>query len=498
MRVTVGILDAYAGAKDTIENRPAVTLLNKQHPKALLTIFATAFTREREVMLTGEFHAHVGTVIGTLRDAGHAVPKAHVRDLARGWVEEGWLVHDVDADGRGFYYLTAASKDAIAWTSELARRRGVSATQVNNILDDIEAMAIGIDGDRDAAVDRCKRQIAEATAELERLQDDGEVPESTLNVFVDQFDDISRRMAAIPADFRTVAEEFLIAKRDIHQQIMMGGGRAGDVITAAAQGLRAAEATPSWKAFQGVIDVLRDPITVATLRENIRRIMTHDFAGMLHPLERASFADITAVFTGNVEAVLEGPRKISAAIDGALDRHVARHNDQVGLDEAIRAAREALWNYQGRGIAEGVIPHLGRGEWVSALQSLHDPRPIAAPTPISELVDPEAEPLSAEEARRWGGPHPQAVREHIGAALAGAEFPLTIGELWQLAPDGLRRSVELMCYLQVAHNREDTSYLSECEVVETDSPGGSETRSLAVPAITLANEDTGARGAPDG
>lgn len=493
MGVTVGILDAYASAKDTIENRPAVTLLNKQHPKALLTVFATAFTREREVMLTGEFHGHVGTVLGTLRDAGHAVPRAHVRDLARGWVDEGWLVHDVDAEGRGFYYLTAASKDAIAWTSELARRRGVSATQVNNILDDIEAMAIGIDRDRDAALERCKRQIAEAAAELKRLEEDGEVLESTIDVFVEQFEDISRRMAAIPADFRTVAEEFLTSKREIQQQIMTGGGRAGEVISAAAQGLRAAEATPSWKAFQGVIDVLRDPVTVAALRENIRRIMTHDFAGMLHPLERASFADITAVFIGNVEAVLEGPRKISAAIDGALGRHVARHDDQVGLDEAIRAAREALWNFQGRSIAEGVIPHLGRGEWASALQRLHDPRSIPAPTPISELAEPDAEPLSAEEARRWGGPHPRAVREHINTALVGADAPLTVGDLWQVAPDDLRRSVELMCYLHVAHTREDTSYFDGAsQVVETDAPDA-ETRSLAVPAIALTTEDIGER-----
>ena len=490
MALEISILDAYAMAEDVFQRRPAVTFLAKTYGEVVLTVFTTAFTRGRETVPDDQFRSHVGTVLGTLRDAGHGVPSASTRDLCAQWVADGWLFYDTEPDGSGVYFLTSASKDTIAWTTGLANRRMVSATRVSTILEAIESMADLVDPDRASVIARLEARIREQKAQLERLRNGAELAEATLDEFVQRFDHISHLMATIPADFRSVAENFTAAKRRIFELLLTGQDPAGEIMAqASGDALGVIRSTHSGKAFEGVVDLLRDSSTVAELRSNIARIMTHEFADGLTAGERATFADITAVFTGNVEAVLEGPRKISIAVEGALERHVIRSESRTGVDEAIRAARSALLSFAGRSVAVGVVPTVARVEMPRMIQRLHDPRPIPPPVLLADVPVSDAAPVSEEETLRWGGPHLPAVRDHVAAALAGEGGAVGIGEIWAAAPDELRRAVELVAYFDLAHRRPGTAYdVNACDRVTTVAPDGS-LREVEIPLVLIRPED---------
>ncbi|MEU0095575.1 DUF3375 family protein [Kribbella sp. NPDC006257] len=490
MALETSILDAYAVADDVFHRRPAVTFLAKTYGEVVLTVFTTAFTPGRETVPDDQLRSHVGNVLGTLRDAGHSIPSASARELCAQWVAEGWLFYDTQPDGTGVYFLTSASKDTIAWTTGLANRRMVSATRVSTILEAIESMAELVDPDRASAIARLEARIREQTAQLRRLRKGAQLEEATLDEFVQRFDHISHLMASIPADFRSVAESFTAAKRRIFELLLTGQDPAGGIMAqASGDALGVIRGTQSGKAFEGVVDLLRDSSTVAELRGNITRIMAHEFADGLTASERATFADITAVFTGNVEAVLDGPRKISVAVHGALERHVGRGDSRSGVDEAIRAARAGLLAYQGRTIPAGVVPTVARVDMPRMIQRLHDPRPVPPPVRLMDVPVSDATPVSEEEVRRWGGPHVTAIRDHVARVLADETGEVGLAAIWEAAPADLRRAVELVAYFDVAHRRPGTTYaMDSCDRVRTLAPDGT-VRDVEIPLVLMRREE---------
>ena len=427
-------------------------------------------------MRADDFHGHVRMVLDVLRDTGSKIPERAPKELCQEWVSEGWLNRDPADDGGAVYSLSAASIDALTWTDQLARRRSVTVTQVNAILGQIATMANSIDPDREAAIRRAEATIAEQQAEIERLRAGGDLETVSLDEFVEQVDEIERRMSDIPADFRSVAEDFKAGQRGILEKAMTGGTRPGDIMSAAARGWNQTMQTRSGRSFQGVVDILRDPRSMAALRTHIGRIMSHEFAAMLHPRERASFADIAAVFDGNVSQVLEWPRKTASVINAALTRHSSDDSaNGLGIDEALRAAREALWNYPKRSLPAGLIPGLPRVECNPVMLELYDPRPVPEPDLLDDLPASDAVPLSLKESRLWGGPHSDAVRAHLWEVLGTADS-VTLGEVWAFAPDDLRRSVELISYYDILHESGsddlDVSYESSPDAVAAERPDG--------------------------
>lgn len=118
---------------------------------------------------------------------------------------------------------------------------------------------------------------------------------------------------------------------------------------------------------------------------------------------------------------------------------------------------------------------------------LNDPRPIDAPRSLADAPKSTAEPLTVEYLRRWGGPHGQAVADHVLGLLATGRDRVTLAEAWEAAPPDMRRSVELLGYF--AHSKRSPSHLAGTDLITVTEGDGA--RTFRVPRIWFVGEIVG-------
>jgi len=244
--------------------------------------------------------------------------------------------------------------------------------------------------------------------------------------------------------------------------------------------------TPEGRAFMGVADLIRDDATIGTLRTNVARIMASPVAELFTETERVMFANIASAFVSNVDLVLQGPRALSQLVAGRLFSHVTARGDRGGLAESIRAARTALLSHAGLVPAEAV-PTLGPVRVPGSSLRLNDPRPVDPPRSLADAPNSTAEPLTVEYLRRWGGPHGQAVADHVLGLLAAGRERVTLAEAWEAAPQHMQRSVELLGYF--AHATRSASHPARTDLITVTEGDGA--RTFRVPRIWFVGEKVG-------
>lgn len=483
MRSTVA--DAYALARQAYSSPEVRFLSEKQHGVFILAVFTSAFTRDHPVVPEADFHEFVDQAVAVLRDRGETdVPGASGRSLCLSWMQDGWLDKDLDADSRPLYRPSTATQTVLDWLASQSRRRMVSAPRVNRIFDTVAELAVLADPDRETLI-REKRATAERLlAEAADLEAGGVLPHGTEDELVQLASLVAEAMGDIPSDFRRVGQQFRAAQRRIREQMVTGDTSVGEVMSSVTSTARQITTdTPEGRAFMGVAHLIRDDVTIGTLRANVARIMASPVAALFTETERVMFANIASAFVSNVDLVLQGPRALSQLVAGRLASHVNAGGEQGGVDAAIRAARAALLAHRGP-LPEDAFPALGPLKVSGSSVRLHDPRPVDAPQPLAEVPTSTAEPLTVEYLRRWGGPHGRAVAEHVAGLLAGGAEGVTVAQAWEVAPADLRRSVELLPYFALDRRDGTPAAWDVITVVE-----GEGTRVFRVPRIWFVTEE---------
>lgn len=458
------ILDAFA--------QPALSLLHRSSAAFVVTVFETGFAGEKKVTSQPRLRRHVQTVLDELGSGGVDVTDRAPAELCTQWVRDGWLISAPRGDGDDVFELTAAALDALRMVAELARPLTVNPSRVQQILALVEQAAQRASGDRDARIVYLENEILRLQGELDRLRSGEDVEVGSYGEMADRYDQITRELGSLPADFRRVRELIESARRDMSSRVLAGEGTIGGALREAlTRATGVLDETAEGRAFIGVRDLLqRDASRLRDLRRNAQLVLAHEFADALEAGERREFADVAAVFNSNIEMVMGATRELSTSVQDVTARHV-RGGSSREVSVVLREARVALTRYAGERV--GGMTSLARVEIVGVTRGLYDPDLAPPPRPLEDFAVSSAVPSSRQDLARWGGPHMVRLARHVDLMVAVEGGPVPLSLVWRESSEDLRRAVEISGYLTLAARLPGSTFFrSRTEVITTTRPDG--------------------------
>ena len=472
---------AYQRAVAAFQN-PTLNLLHGRYAPFVVATLSIVFAPDRPTVPIDDAHVEVQEILDGLRASGHdaderRLPGGSGREVCRAWVRGGWLVPQIE-DGVEAYRMSAQAIGAL----EIAGRTGggrarVSRSRVRTLLDSVEQLA------RHAEPDPALRRaqlVAERdalTAQIERLDRDGieAVDEDQL---LEEAENVLHLSRELPADFSRVAESINRMQRDVVAELRRDERPTGEVLREyLLRGQHVMQATPEGRAFSGALRVIGDPEHIDALTTQIEGLLAQPFSGQLGSPQRRELAAIGTRVEQGVNEVLTAQRRASHVITAQVRTHDPARDREV--DELLRGIMSGLQTWMQhsrsndrvaplRGFPTATIGHLR--------QAVSDPRPPAVPEPLRSRADSAV--FVDADTRAWGGPQYPELEAYVSGL--GEQFDLA--EAFDAAAESLRRPVDLLGLLEIAHRNGMTEH-EHVSVVETIRPDGT-TRRFAFGAAT--------------
>ncbi|MBF0689285.1 MAG: DUF3375 domain-containing protein [Cellulomonas sp.] len=479
---------AYLGAVRAFQN-PMLDLLHKRHAPLVVSLLSSVFTAERPAVPVADAHTEVGDALDQLRAAGHGddLPTGSARDLCRQWADAGWLVRQVLDDDVEVYRLSAHAVGAL----EVAGRAGgararVSQSRVRTLLEAVERLALDADPDVMVRIARLDTEVKRLQAEIARLERTGTVEEVDEEELLEEAENVLHLVRELPADFARVAESIKAMQRDVVTALRQDQRPTGDVLREYLQrGEQVMESTSEGRAFAGALRLIGDPQRLDELSEQLDTVLRHRFTRRLGQQQRTELREIVRRVEQGLDQVFTAQREASYVITAQVRHHDPLRDRQV--DDLLRDVMTGL---------QAWVPGARRGQAVEPLRRLPvaevdhlrqtpgDLRPPQAPDALTDWDDGTDVPDG--DARAWGGPHYADLDVHL--ALFGGDAPeVAVAAAFAAAPDALRRPVDLLGLLEIAHQRGMTE-TDEIAFVDAVRPDGSRRR-FAFGAVTTRTRD---------
>jgi len=484
---------AYLGAVRAFQN-PMLDLLHKKYAPLVVALLSVVFTVERPSVPVADAHTEVGDALDQLRAAGYGddLPVGSARDLCRQWADAGWLVRHVLEDDVEVYRLSAHAVGAL----EVAGRAGgararVSQSRVRTLLDAVERLALDADPDVLVRMARLDAQIKALQTELERVQRTGTVDEVDDEELLEEAENVLHLVRELPADFARVAESIKAMQRDVVTALRQDERPTGEVLREYLErGEHVMESTVEGRAFAGALRLIGDPQRLDELAHQLDTVLRHRFARRLDVQQRTELHDVVRRIEQGLDQVFGAQREASYVITSQVRNHDPLRDRQV--DELLRDVMAGLQTWlPGSRRFQAVEPlrRLPVADVEHLRQSTGDLRP---PEPPAALVDWDDDAdVPDEDGRAWGGPHYTELDEHLAAfALSSDDAPVAeidLATAFGAAPDALRRPVDLLGLLELAHARGMTE-TERLAFVDALRPDGTRRR-LAFGATTTRTKD---------
>ncbi|WP_258726887.1 DUF3375 domain-containing protein [Cellulomonas sp. NS3] len=468
---------AYLGAVRAFQN-PMLDLLHKRHAPLVVSLLSVVFTAERPSVPVTDAHTEIGDALEQLRAAGHGdeLPVGTARELCRQWSDAGWLVRHVLEDDVEVYRLSAHAVGAL----EVAGRAGgtrarVSQSRVRTLLDAVERLAQDADPDVLVRLARLDSEIRRLRAEVARIERTGAVDEVDDEQLLEEAENVLHLVRELPADFARVAESIKAMQRDVVTALRQDERPTGEVLREyLARGEHVMESTSEGRAFAGALRLIGDPQRLDELATHLDVVLRHRFARRLPAPQRTELREIGRRIEQGLDQVFTAQREASYVITTQVRNHDPLRDRQV--DELLRDVMTGL---------QAWVPDARRGQSVEPLrrlpvaevdhlrQTAGDLRPPEAPAPLSAWDDDDTD-VSQDEVRAWGGPRYAELDAHL-AALADGSGQVDVAAAFRAAPDAMRRPVDLLGLLEIAH-RHGMTETGEVAYVDAVRPDGSRRR----------------------
>ncbi|WP_182113735.1 MULTISPECIES: DUF3375 domain-containing protein [unclassified Actinotalea] len=481
---------AYLGAVRAFQN-PMLDLLHKRHAPLVVSLLSVVFTPERPAVPVADAHTEVGEALEQLRAAGHQddLPTATARELCRQWADAGWLVRHVLDDDVEVYRLSAHAVGAL----EVAGRAGgararVSRSRIRTLLDAVERLAQDADPDVLVRMARLDAEMARIRAELDRLQRTGTVEEVDEEQLLEEAENVLHLVRELPADFARVAESIKAMQRDVVTALRQDVRPTGDVLREYLErGEHVMESTAEGRAFAGALRLIGDPQRLDELAAQLDVVLRHRFAHRLPAQQRAELRDLGRRIEQGLDQVFTAQREASYVITTQVRNHDPLRDRQV--DDLLREVMTGL---------QAWTPDARRGQQVEPLrrlpvaevdhlrQTAGDLRPPQPPAALGVDDDDADTDVSHLEARAWGGPQYTALHEQL-TRLADPSGQVDVAAAFAAAPSALRRPVDLLGLLEIAHDLGMTE-TGDLAFVEALRPDGTRRR-FAFGAVTTRMRD---------
>ncbi len=482
---------AYLGAVRAFQN-PMLDLLHKRHAPLVVSLLSLVFTVERPTVPVADAHTEVGDALDQLRAAGHGeqLPTGSARDLCRQWADAGWLVRQVLDDDVEVYQLSAHAVGAL----EVAGRAGggrarVSQSRVRTLLDAVDRLSEDADPDVLMRMARLDAEIARLRAELDRLQRTGTVEPVDDEQLLEEAENVLHLVRELPADFARVAESIKGMQRDVVTALRQDERPTGAVLREYLErGEHVMESTTEGRAFAGALRLIGDPQRLDRLASQLDVVLRHRFTRRLPAQQRAELGEIVRRIEQGLDQVFAAQREASYVITAQVRNHDPLRDRQV--DELLREVMTGLQSWvPGSRRGQGVDPlrRLPVAEVEHLRQSAGDLRAAQPPDPLTDRDDDDADG-AADEALAWGGPRYAELGRHL-AGFAGAAPQVDVAAAFNAAPEVLRRPVDLLGLLEIAHQRGMVE-TDEVAYVDAVRPDGTRRRFAFGGVTTLTRDES--------
>jgi hypothetical protein len=455
-----------------------------------VSLLSVVFTAERPQVPVADAHTEVGDALDQLRAAGYdeSLPVGTARDLCRQWTDAGWLVRQVQDDDVEVYRLSAHAVGAL----EVAGRAGgvrskVSQSRVRTLLDAVGRLAEDADPDVLMRMARLDAEIARLRAELDRLQRTGTVEPVGEEQLLEEAENVLHLVRELPADFARVAVSIKAMQRDVVTALRQDERPTGAVLREYLErGEHVMESTAEGRAFAGALRLIGDPNRLDHLANQLDVVLRHRFTRRLPAQQRTELQEIGRRIEQGLEQVFTAQREASYVITAQVRNHDPLRDRQV--DELLRDVMTGLQAWvpgARRGQAVDPLHRLPVAEVEHLRQTAGDLRPTQPPSPLTEWDDDD-QAGPQDEALAWGGPHYADLGRHLARYADGHEH-VDVAAAFNAAPDLLRRPVDLLGLLEMAHQRGMVE-TDEVAFVDAVRPDGTRRR-FAFGAVTTLTKD---------
>lgn len=487
-------------------DKPTLRLLDRKWAPLVLAVFRTTFSRDQRTVPAERLYQQVDNYLDELRLAGKAVPDGTGRAQCIQWLGQNWLVRTREEDGAEHYSLTSHALEALDLVHSLTRDRTlISESRIHTILDVVRRFATEANPDQQVRLNRLDAQIAELTAERDRIAAGGEIAPASDDQMLDGYTNLLSLIGQLPSDFKRVEE----AVGGMHRQIISDfRGEDRPIAQVIDQYLAKSDSlmklTAEGRAFEGAFTLLRDEPLLADLRRDLDIILAHPFAQALTPGEQRGFRRTVKIIQDGIRDVLAQRQRLSATLrDHIVHYDVIRDRE---LDAALRQINQQLevWmRTAGPRATIGVELMPAKIEVAHLRERFWDPADAAPPPPLEDVSGSAPPTLDLDAIRNQGGPTLGRLREQLIAAAAAGELK-SVADVFSALPDDLRRPVELIGLIHLLLGaRPDnaagvlpragalTAAFEREERVHTVRPDGA-SRIFAVPVLPLRADDADA------
>lgn len=434
-------------------DKPTLRLLDRRYSPLVLAVFRTSFSRDIRSVTAERLHAQVDTYLEELGAAGEAKlpPNATGRALCIQWMKDQWLVRTIGDSGAEEYSLTSHALEALDLIATLSRDRAlISESRINTILSAVRRMATEANPDRQTRISRLDAQIAQLTAERDRIVGGGALEAASVDQMVDGYTDILALIGQLPSDFKRVEESVQAMHRQIIADFRNESRPIADVVDDYL--LKTDELTTltaEGRAFEGAFGLLRDEGLLLELRKDLQTILDHPFAEALSAAEQRDFRAAVAILRRGIDDVLNQRARLSTTLrDHIVNHNIVRDRE---LDSTLRAINQQLATWMLSAGPRASVPL----ELVPAQidvehlrERFYDPDNDIPPPPLDDVSDQAPDGLDLDAIRRQGGPALAALRRRLIDAIEAGDAA-TLSDVFNDLPDDLRRPVEVLGMLRV-------------------------------------------------
>jgi hypothetical protein len=465
-------------------DRPTVRLLDRKWAPFVLSVFTSSFSRDRRSVQSELLHTQVDAYLADLRSLGEDVPKGNGRSLCIQWMNDQWLYRETGDDDEEQYSLTSHALEALSLIETLSRDRAlISESRLAMIVDTVGQRAAQASPDRETRIRRLDLQIAELTAERDRLDDGGDLEIETDEQMLEGYANLIDLIGQLPSDFKRVEESVAAMHRQIVNDFRTEERPISEVLDDyLAKTDTLMTSTAAGRAFEGAFVLLRDDDLLLQLKNDLETILRHPFAATLKASERRSFLATVGLIRKGIDDVLVQRTGLTTT----LREHIVNH-DVVKDRELERLLRDingelAVW-METAGPRSTVTAQLMPGalDVEHLRERFYDPDSHLAPPPLEDVSEDAPEPPSLDEVRRQGGPLLYEMRDALVEAMSTGDAA-SVGEVFNGLDAAMRRPVEILGLLQIAAQIDAIERGERIEHFETVRADGSR-RSYAVPRI---------------
>lgn len=467
-------------------HRTTMVLLRADTAPAVAATLRAAFDRENRPIPTDRLEDQVEVYLDELRRGGYDnVPAGTGHEVCLRWLHARWLHRKADEEGDGeVYTLTSHAQSAIEVLRAQTRERGsLSEHRIATLMSAARRINTEAHPDRTARVTMLAEEIDRLRSERDRLVDGGDIAPVTEDYMSEAFGELHSLIAALPSDFARVEESYQRLRNEILAEFRSEKRSPGEVITTYLDRADSLiTSTPEGRAFEGALTLLRDPVLIDQLRNDINALLDHPLSDRV--LSRADRAELQGT-VGQVRVWLARVLSQRARVTAALRDYIVSHDAfrDHELETVLRNIEaEAVDWYASTGVRAthdvSLMPDMGRPPHLR--ERFFEVGVEGGPEPLLDTdAEDETTGVSVADFRFRGGPSLAALDERLDAVVSG-EFEVdSLGELFSELPAELRRPVEIFGLLHLANER-DLSASDDWEVYESVRHDGT-TRQLAVP-----------------